>query len=75
MAVLQRHQAQLRPPPDFGLGLIVTAIFGGILLLLLLGASSIPAHGPRGEAQAPQSGTYVDIQAPSAAPSAILPQR
>lgn len=80
MAVLHRAQTPLRvplrTPPDFGLSLLVTAIFGGIVLLLILGATTIPTRGPQGESHAPQGNTtYTDIQAaPPAQPSTILPQ-
>lgn len=80
MAVLNRTQTPLRAPfrtpPDFCLSVIVTAILGGILVLLILGAAAIPTRGPQGEAHAPQgTNTYADIQAPAAQPSTILPQR
>ncbi|MEO8538165.1 MAG: hypothetical protein ABI577_00390 [bacterium] len=80
MAVLQRNHPQVQPrtPPDFGLSLIVTAIFGGILLLLLIGATSIPTRGPQGESHAPTGETYIDVPPPSTEPGAggstLLPQ-
>ncbi len=79
MAVLHRTQTPvrttLRTPRDFGLSLIVTAVLGGIILLIVLGASTIPTRGPQGESHSPQDGsTYIDIQAPAAQPSTILPQ-
>lgn len=80
MAVLHRTQTPLRIPlrlpRDFGLSLIVTAIFGGLVVLLILGAATIPTRGPQGESHAPQgTNTYTDIQAPAAQPSTILPKR
>lgn len=79
MAVLHRTQAPLRiplrTPPDLGVSLVVTAILGAVLVLIVLGASSIPTRGPQGESHSPQDGsTYIDIQAPAAQPSTILPQ-
>jgi hypothetical protein len=64
MAVLHRHQPPLSLPPDFGLGVMVTVVFGILLLVLCLGVGS-SGMGPRGEARQPDSGGYVDIQPPT----------
>ena len=81
MAVLHRTQSMprvpVRVPQDFGLSMFITAILGGIIVLLLLGATTIPTRGPQGEAHAPQgNAAYTDIQAPAPAaqPSTIIPQ-
>ncbi len=71
MAVLHRRHARVSLPPDFGLGLAVTAILGGLMLLIVLGAAAMPGRGPSSEPRPPETGTYVDF-APSA-PPAVLP--
>lgn len=63
MAVL-RHHADVRVPPDFGLGLLVTAVLAGLLVIACLAVASIPTEGPRGEARTPDpSTTYIDMPA------------
>jgi len=80
VAVLNRTQTPLRvplrTPPDFGLSVIVTAILGGVVVLVIACAATVPTRGPQGESHAPEStNTYIEFQAPAAQPSTILPQR
>lgn len=71
MAVL-RHDAQVRLPADFGLGLAVTAFLGGLVLLALVAVASVPSQGPRAESRQPDLGTtYFDHAAPAAAVSPV----
>lgn len=75
MAVLQRGTPRVQAPPDFGLGLAVTAVIGGLLLLVLAAASAVPTGGPRGESRQPDPATtYIDISPPNTA-GPVLPSR
>ena len=72
MAILHRQPPRVPLPSDFGLGLAVTTVLGGIVLLLAVAGSALSGSGPRAESRTPEgSGTYTDI-APSSAP-AVLP--
>ena len=73
MAVLRWQTQHVHLPSDFGLGLLVTSIIGGLLLTICVAVMALPTHGPRGETHTPEGNTtYVDIAPPSAAP-AVLP--
>jgi|GEM_PF-3712422 len=69
MAVLHRETSRVHLPADFGLGLAVTTVIGGLLLLLLAMAQGMPSHGPRTESRQQDTGTtgtYIDAPAPPA---------
>ena len=70
---LSRQQQEVRLPADFGLGLAVTTVLGGLLLLLCAFVLAVPSQGPRGESRAPDfETTYRDISADTTAPI-VLP--
>ena len=72
MAVLSRQAPRLSLPNDFGLGVAVTAILGGLLLVVVMAAQASPGRGPTTESRPPEGNTtYVDF-APAQAP-AVLP--
>jgi hypothetical protein len=75
MAVYHRETSHVHLPADFGLGLAVTTVIGGLLLLGLAAVHSVPTQGPRGESKQPDpASTYVDIAPPTpAASSSSLP--
>ena len=73
MAVLQRQAPRLSLPPDFGLGIAVTAILGVLLAGIIMAAQASPGPGPRSEARPPEgNATYVEIAPPQSGP-AVLP--
>ena len=66
MAVFHRETSHVHLPADFGLGLAVTTVIGGLLLLGLAAIHSMPTQGPRGESKQPDPATtYTDISAPA----------
>ena len=69
---ISRHSPQVHAPADFGLGLAVTALLAGLIVLACLGVASVPTEGPRSEARAtdPKT-TYIDFpaEAPASAPA------
>lgn len=66
MAVYHRETSHVHLPADFGLGLAVTTVIGGLLLLALAAINSVPTEGPRGEPKQPDPATtYVDIAPPA----------
>ena len=74
MAVFHRETSRVHLPADFGLGLAVTTVIGGLLLLALVAIQSVPTQGPRGESKEPDPATtYRDILPPAAPPPADQP--
>lgn len=72
MAILHRPAPRVQLPPDFGLGVAVTSILGGIVLVLVLAGSAISGSGPRAESRTPDGvGAYTDIPAPQE-PAGVL---
>lgn len=72
MAVLRRETSRVHLPADFGLGLAVTTVLGGLLLILLAAADGIPSRGPQGESPQPDpSTTYIEPVAPSDPPPLV----
>lgn len=73
MAILHRQTPRIQLPADFGLGLAVTTVLGGIVLLLAVAGSALSGSGPRAESRTPDgAGTYTDI-APANQPVSVLP--
>jgi hypothetical protein len=71
MAVLHRETSRVHLPADFGLGLAVTTVIGGLLLLALVMVQGMPSQGPRTESREPDAGTYREAIAPQSAPSLV----
>jgi hypothetical protein len=72
MAVLRRETPHVHLPADFGLGLAVTAVIGGLLLLALAMAQGLPSQGPQTESREPNPETeYFEAAAPQSAPSLV----
>lgn len=72
MAVLRRETSRVHLPADFGLGLAVTTVIGGLLLLALAMADGLPTRGPRTESREPNpETTYFEPSGAGAAPSLV----
>ena len=73
MAILHRQTPRMHLPSDFGLGLAVTSVIAGLVLLMAIAGSAIGGTGPRTESRVPEGpGTYIDV-APSGQPAGVLP--